>query len=59
MSYRLLIEKKPLEGDKFRYPFLEKLFKNIKKEKADPTLLGYCSKLLIALVKKTPEVTDP
>jgi hypothetical protein len=56
MSYRLLVEKRPLEGDKVSYPFLQKLFSRLLTENNEPTLFGYCSKILISLVKKTPEV---
>lgn len=42
-----------------QYPFLEQLFGSIRKERADSTLLGYCSKVLTALVRKTPEVEVP
>lgn len=55
-SYRVLVEKQSKEGDKVIYPFLYKLFSNMHSQASDPTLFGYCSKILISLVKKTPEV---
>ena len=57
MAYRLLIEKKQVKEES-AYIYLQKLFGNINKEEADPTLLGYSCKVLISLVKKTPEIYE-
>jgi len=55
-NYRLLVQKNHSnEGDE-DYPYLKYLFIHLKEESAEPTLLGYCNKVLISLVKKTPEV---
>lgn len=57
MAYRLLIIKKDVEDCQV-YPFLWTIFKNIRDEETEPTLLGYSCKVLIALVKKTPEIYE-
>lgn len=53
MAYRILIQRKQVKEEQTYY-YLQKLFENINREEADPTLLGYCCKVLISLVKKTP-----
>ncbi len=56
-AYRLLVQKRE-EGDNSSYPYLQRLFTNISREEADSTILGYCSRVLTSLVKKTPEVYE-
>jgi hypothetical protein len=56
-AYRLLVQKRE-EGENSSYPYLQRLFTNISKQEADSTLLGYCSRVLTSLVKKTPEVYE-
>ena len=56
-AYRLLVQKRE-QGESSSYPYLQRLFKNISNEEADATLLGYCSRVLTYLVKKTPVVYE-
>lgn len=37
---------------------MQRLFTSLSREEADSTILGYCSRVLTSLVKKTPEVYE-
>lgn len=56
-AYRLMVQKRE-EGENSCYPYLQRLFTNLNREEADSTMLGYCSRVLTSLVKKTPEVYE-
>jgi hypothetical protein len=57
MAYRLIVQKRQIKEES-TYFYLQKLFTNISKEEVEATLLGYCCKVLISLVKKTPEIYE-
>jgi hypothetical protein len=56
LNYRLLVQKNGIKEGHEEYPYLKYLFTRLQEQSSEPTLLGYCSKVLISLVKKTPEV---
>lgn len=44
------------EDSQYEYPYLERLFKNLKDIQSEEILLGYVDIVLYSLTKKTPEI---